>query len=79
MTNVTAKGTIKAATDEVWKTLSSFRNVEKYIPLVNLIIPRGKTLSWRNMDYHLTLTIEYYKRRKISIGVCMYQTDSFLW
>ncbi len=34
MTNVTEKGTINAAADEVWKTLSSFRNVEKYIPLV---------------------------------------------
>ena len=34
MTNVTEKGTINAAADEVWKTLSSFRDVEKYIPLV---------------------------------------------
>ncbi|KKK56984.1 hypothetical protein LCGC14_3059060, partial [marine sediment metagenome] len=34
MTNVTAKDTINAAADEVWKTLSSFRDVEKYIPLV---------------------------------------------
>ncbi len=34
MTNVTEKGTINATADEVWKTLSSFRNVEKYIPLV---------------------------------------------
>jgi len=34
MTNVTEKGTINATADEVWKTLSSFRNVEKYIPLI---------------------------------------------
>ncbi len=34
MTNVTEKGTINAAADEVWKTLSSFRDVEKYIPLI---------------------------------------------
>ncbi len=34
MTNVTAKDTINAVADEVWKTLSSFRNVEKYIPMV---------------------------------------------
>jgi len=34
MTNVTAKVTINAAADEIWKTLSSFRDVEKYIPLV---------------------------------------------
>ncbi len=34
MTNVTAKATINAAADEIWKTLSSFRDVEKYIPLV---------------------------------------------
>jgi len=34
MTDVTAKVTINAAADEVWKTLSSFRDVEKYIPLV---------------------------------------------
>ena len=34
MTNVVVKDTINAAADEIWKTLSSFRNVEKYIPLV---------------------------------------------
>ena len=34
MTNVSVKNTINAPADEVWKTLSSFRNVEKYIPLV---------------------------------------------
>jgi len=34
MTNVTVKDTINAAADEIWKTLSSFRDVEKYIPLV---------------------------------------------
>jgi len=34
MTNVTAKITINAAANEIWKTLSSFRDVEKYIPLV---------------------------------------------
>ncbi len=34
MTNVSVKDTINAAADEVWKTLSSFRNVEKYIPLI---------------------------------------------
>jgi hypothetical protein len=31
MTNVTEKDTINAAADEVWKTLSSFRDLEKYI------------------------------------------------
>ncbi|MFB3113780.1 MAG: hypothetical protein ACE1YZ_02325, partial [Nitrosopumilaceae archaeon] len=34
MTNVSVKDTINAATDEIWKTLSSFRDVEKYIPLI---------------------------------------------
>jgi len=34
MTSVTVKDTINAVADEVWKTVSSFRNVEKYIPLV---------------------------------------------
>jgi len=34
MTNVSVKNTINAPADEIWKTLSSFRNVEKYIPLV---------------------------------------------
>jgi len=34
MTNVTVKDTINATADEIWKTLSSFRDVEKYIPLV---------------------------------------------
>jgi len=28
MTNVSVKDTINAAADEIWKTLSSFRNVE---------------------------------------------------
>ena len=34
MTNVVVKDAINATADEIWKTLSSFRNVEKYIPLV---------------------------------------------
>jgi len=34
MTNVSVKNTINAPANEVWKTLSSFRDVEKYIPLV---------------------------------------------
>ena len=34
MTNVVVKDTINAAADEIWKTLGSFRNVEKYIPLI---------------------------------------------
>jgi len=34
MTNVSVKNTINVSADEIWKTLSSFRNVEKYIPLV---------------------------------------------
>ena len=34
MTNVSVKNTINVPADEIWKTLSSFRNVEKYIPLV---------------------------------------------
>jgi len=34
MTNVSVKDTINAAADEIWKTLSSFGDVEKYIPLV---------------------------------------------
>jgi len=34
VTNVVVKDTINAAADEIWKTLSSFRDVEKYIPLV---------------------------------------------
>ncbi len=34
MTNVTVNYTINAPVDEVWKTLSSFRDVERYISLV---------------------------------------------
>jgi len=34
MTNVTVKGTINVPADVIWKTLSSFRDVEKYIPLI---------------------------------------------
>jgi len=34
MTNVSVKNTINAAANEIWKTLSSFKDVEKYIPLI---------------------------------------------
>ncbi len=34
MTNVSVKNTIYASADEIWKNLSSFRDVEKYIPLI---------------------------------------------
>ena len=34
MTNVTVKGTINVPADVIWKTLSSFRDVEQYIPLL---------------------------------------------
>ncbi len=34
MTNVSVKDTIYAAADEIWKNLSSFRDVEKFIPLI---------------------------------------------
>jgi len=34
MTKVTTKDTINAAADEVWKTLSTFGDVEKYVPLI---------------------------------------------
>jgi len=41
MTNVSVKNTINVPADEVWKTLSSFRDVEKYIPLVKISTVEG--------------------------------------
>ena len=34
MANVSVKKTINAPPNEVWKTLSSFREVERYVPLI---------------------------------------------
>ncbi len=41
MTNVTVKGTINVPADVIWKTLSSFRDVEKYIPLIKTSTVEG--------------------------------------
>jgi len=41
MTNVSVKYAINAAADEIWKTLSSFRDIEKYMPLVKSSTVKG--------------------------------------
>lgn len=41
MTHVSVKGTIPASADDVWKTVSSFREIEKYLPLVKSSVTEG--------------------------------------
>ena len=45
MVNVTVKGKINATADEVWKIFSSFRNVEKYFPLIKSSTVEGYGLG----------------------------------
>ncbi len=45
MTNVSVKGTINASADDVWKTVSSFRDIEKYLPLVKSSVTEGSGLG----------------------------------
>jgi len=41
MVNVSVKGKINASADDVWKTFSSFRDVEKYFPLIKSSTVQG--------------------------------------
>ena len=41
MTNVSVKNTINAPANEIWKTLSSFSGVERYIPLIKSSTVQG--------------------------------------
>jgi carbon monoxide dehydrogenase subunit G len=45
MTNVSVKGTINASADDVWKTVSSFRDIEKYLPVVKSSVTEGSGLG----------------------------------
>jgi len=45
MTNVSVKGTINASADDVWKTVSSFRDIEKYLPFVKSSVTEGSGLG----------------------------------
>ena len=45
MTHVSVKGTINASADDVWKTISSFREIEKYLPLVKSSVTEGSGLG----------------------------------
>jgi len=45
MTNVSVKGIINASADDVWKTISSFSEIEKYIPLVKSSVTEGSGLG----------------------------------
>jgi len=45
MTNVSVKGTINASADDVWKTVGSFRDIEKYFPLVKSSVTEGSGLG----------------------------------
>ncbi len=45
MTHVLVKGTINASADDVWKTVSSFSEIEKYLPLVKSSVTEGSGLG----------------------------------
>ena len=45
MTNVLVKGTINASADDVWKTIRSFSEIEKYLPLVKSSVTEGSGLG----------------------------------
>ncbi len=45
MTHVSVKGTINASADDVWKTVSSFRDIEKFLPLVKSSVTEGSGLG----------------------------------
>jgi len=45
MTNVLVKGTINASADDVWKTVSSFSEIEKYLPFVKSSVTEGSGLG----------------------------------
>ena len=45
MTNVSVKGTINASADDVWKTVGSFRDIEKYFPIVKSSVTEGSGLD----------------------------------
>jgi len=45
MTHVSVKGTITASADDVWKTVGSFRDIEKYLPLVKSSVTEGSGLG----------------------------------
>jgi len=45
MTSVSVKGTINASADDVWKTISSFSEIEKYLPLVKSSVTEGSGLG----------------------------------
>ena len=45
MTDVSVKGIINASADDVWKTISSFSEIEKYIPLIKSSVTEGSGLG----------------------------------
>ena len=45
MTHVSVRGTIPASADVVWSTISSFREIEKYLPLVKSSVTEGSGLG----------------------------------
>ncbi len=45
MTHVSVKGMINASADDVWKTVSSFSEIEKYLPLVKSSVTEGSGLG----------------------------------
>ncbi|MCH8916148.1 MAG: hypothetical protein IIA82_09965 [Thaumarchaeota archaeon] len=66
MTNVSVKGTINASADDVWKTVSSFRDIEKYLPLVKSSVTEGFGFGARIafVDYDGKSTYDDYKNSK---------------
>jgi len=55
MTNVSVEGTINASADDVWKTISSFRDIEKYLPVVKRSVTEGSGLGAKRICTVTTL------------------------
>ena len=45
MTHVSVRGIIPASADTVWKNIGSFRDIEKYLPLVKSSVTEGSGLG----------------------------------
>jgi len=45
MTHVSVRGTIPASADTVWKNIGSFREIEKYLPLIKSSVTEGHGLG----------------------------------
>ncbi len=73
MTNVSVKGTINASADDVWKTVSSFREIEKYLPFVKSSVTEGSGLGAKRT---CTVTTPDGKEAKINEEVTNFDENA---